>query len=535
MKRILSAAILLQSCASLLVAVELGVVPLEGDATLYDAALVVMADKYPDTTQQNFLRRFANCEAFSFFDRVQQARGKETGDCWSADTPSRLISWITPTSLQKKEHAHAVLEQLRTSVGKKLMALDREGIGSLAIVLPAALGDCCGGWGVVMRELGIVSQLATHSFSYGTKPQKPGLKQIDFVVPSSVIPGKDPAPDQVRGDKTLAALEVGQVVGRYTNLARRWGEEPSGKLTPQAWAQQASQEAGKVGCTIKILDVAQIRALGMGGVMGVGSGAAHAPVVIIVEYAPVNPIATVAIVGKGILFDSGGLQIKSGDGMLHMKYDKCGGAAALSTCMAVAALKAPVRVVAIVPAVYNKTGCDAMHPRDVLHMMNGKTVEVNHTDAEGRLILADGLHYAEKFYNPDVLIDIATLTGACHIAVGGGFTALLSNHDRLKNDLIAAGKQSGDRVWELPLEPSYRAANDSEMADLSNRPKAAYGAGTIAAGLFLENFVTKPCWAHLDIAGSAFQAPTSWYCPTGATGAGVRLLVEYIINYRCDV
>lgn len=521
MKRILSAAILLQGCVSLLAAIELGIVQLEGDATQYDAALVVMTDKYPDSSQQNFLRRFASSEAFSFFDRVQQARGKEAGDCWSADTPSRLISWITPTSPQKREHAHAVLEQLRASVGKKLMALDREGISSLAIVLPAALGDACGGWDVTMRELGIVSQLATHSFSYGTKPQKPGLKQIDFAVPAETL--------------ATAALEVGQIVGRYTNLARRWGEEPPGNLTPNAWAQQASQEAGKVGCTIKILDIVQIRALGMGGVVGVGSGAAHTPVVIVVEYAPVNPVATIAIVGKGILFDSGGLQIKPGDGMLNMKYDKCGGAAALSTCLAVAALKAPVRVVAIVPAVYNKTGCDAMHPRDVLHMMNGKTVEVNHTDAEGRLILADGLHYAEKFYNPDVLIDIATLTGACRMAVGGGFTALMSHNDRLKSDLTAAGKQSGDRVWELPLEPSYRAANETDMADISNLGKASYGAGTILAGLFLDSFVQNKCWAHLDIAASGFQAPTSWYCPAGATGAGVRLLVEYITNYRCDV
>lgn len=522
MKRILSAAVMLHSFLGYINAVELGIVQPTDDATQYNAALVVMADQYSDSAQQNFLRRFANSEAFSFFDRVQQGRGKGAGDCWSAETPSRLISWLSPSELQKNGNKEAVLEQLRTNVGKKLIAMDNDGVASLAVVLPTTLGTVCGGWDVALRELGIVAQLATHSFSYNTKPQKPRLSRVDFVVPASV------------GVDCAIALKTGQVIGRYTNLARRWGEEPSGKMTPHAWAQQVCQEAGAAGCTTKILEIGEIRALGMGGVMGVGSGAAYAPVVIIVEYAPASPTATIAVVGKGILFDSGGLQIKTGDGMLDMKYDKCGGAAAIATCLAAATLKASTRVIAIVPAVYNKTGCDAMHPRDILHMMNGKTVEVNHTDAEGRLILADGLHYAEKFYKPDVLIDIATLTGACRIAVGGGFTALMSNNDRLKRDLTAAGKQAGDRVWELPLEPSYRPAIETEMADLSNLGKGGYGAGAILAGLFLENFVQSSCWAHLDIAGSGFQAPTSWHSPRGATGAGVRLLVEYITNYRLD-
>jgi leucyl aminopeptidase len=520
MRRVLSAVLVLQGLVFVAQAVQINVWRGDGDP-VYDAAVIVLGDKRCDSEQRMFLERFVNNEGLSFFDRMLAAQGKESGDVRLPTNQSRLMSWMTLTSLPKKLKQQEILEQLRKSVGKKFQAIAREGIESVAVVLPASLGAAVGGWSVVLRELAVVAQLATHSFTYSTKTPQSRLQRIDFVVPL----------DQIDED----CLAWGNKIGHYTNLARRWGEEPAGVLTPQLWAQQAAFEAGMVGCSCTILDEGRIRELGMGGVLGVTAGSAKPPVVIVVEYAPANYKATIALVGKGIIFDSGGLQIKSGSSMLNMKYDKCGGAAALATCFAVAAIKAPIRVVAVVPAVYNKTGSNAMHARDVLHMMNGKTVEVYNTDAEGRLILADGLHYVEKFYNPDVVIDIATLTGACIVALGYDYSGLMSRNDRLKRDLIAAGNVTGDRLWELPLERSYGAANDAEMADISNCGRMAYGAGAITAGLFLENFVKNPCWAHLDIAGPSALSPTSWLGSTGTTGAGVRLLVEYITNYQVDV
>lgn len=500
-------------------AIEIGIVPAGSDMVKYDAALVVLAGSEFDVGHRSFLENVFSEDTFSFVKSVYQGRKKDQGDCWLAQTPSRLVSWLTLKELQNKT-ASEVLDCLRVSIGRRLQSLLREGLSSIAIALPREVDSFGGGWPMVLRECAVAAQLATHNFSYSTKPQNNNLKRIHFFAPNYT------------GNES--PLEWGTVIGYYTNLARRWGDEPAGSLQPQVWAQQVGVEAGRVGCSCTILDVNQIRELGMGGVLAVGAGSKNPPVVMVLDYAPANPIATIALVGKGIIFDSGGLQIKSPGGMLQMKYDKCGGAAALSACLASAALKAPVRVIAVVPAVSNKTGSDAMHPRDVLHMMNGKTVEVGNTDAEGRLILADGLHYVEKFYNPDVVIDIATLTGACVVALGGEYAGMMSRHDRLKKDLKLAGLMVGDRVWELPLERSYIPGNDAEMADLCNSPRGSYGAGAILAGLFLENFIQNPCWAHLDIAGPAMQAPTSWFGANGATGAGVRLLTEYITNYRLD-
>ena len=481
---------------------------------------MVSEERNWDEGQKQFLERFADSGALSYFQQIFQGRNKEAGDCWLPANSPRVISWITLSPAQKQISHTSLLEELRKNIGKKMGSWGLEKMGGVAVCLSDALAARAGGWEIILRELSVAVQLASHTFSYSSKQRVNKLQRVDFIVPSGV------------SDK--GGVLVGSSIGRYTNLARRWSEEPSSKLTPQVWAQEAAQEACKAGCNFKVLDVGEIRALGMGGILGVGSGAAHSPKLLVADYQPAQPEGAVALIGKGILFDSGGLQIKTGGGMLNMKYDKAGGAAALAACFAAAFLKAPVRVIAVVPAVYNKVGSDAMHPRDILHMMNGKTVEVQNTDAEGRLVLGDALHYAEKFYSPDVMIDITTLTGACVAPLGCGYAGLMSRDGRLKNDLIAAGKVVGERLWELPLEDSYKAGIDTDMADVANCGKASYGAGSIMGGLFLEQFVQTARWAHLDIAGPAMQAPTTWYEPTGATGFGTRLLIEYIINYRGD-
>ena len=520
MKRLLSAAVVLPWFVGALFSTELRLWRADLMQS-YDAAIIVLADKACDDGQRNFLKRLGNnTEALSFFDQVLKTRGKEIGEFWLPGDHNLLLTWTSLPSINQSKPQSHVLEEMRKGVGKKLRALAQDKVSSAVIILPEGLGAAAGGWKLVVKELAVATQLASYSFFLGAKQP---LKALDFV---DVV-----LPVEASCDNAFA---WGNTIGHYTNLARRWGDTPAGSLTPQLWAEQAAREAGAAGCSCTILDAGQMRALGMGGVLGVGSGAANKPVLIVLDYSPANPIATIALAGKGIIFDSGGLQIKSGASMLGMKFDKCGGAAALATCLAAAKLQAPVRVVAIVPAVYNKTGGDAMHPRDILHMMNGKTVEVNHTDCEGRLILGDALCYAEKFYNPDVIIDIATLTGACVAALGTGYSGMMSWHDRLKRDLKNAGNAVGDRVWELPFDHSYEPANASDVADISNQSRASWGAGSIMGGLFLSNFVENKCWAHLDIAGTANGVPGSWHSASGATGAGVRLLVEYITNYQVD-
>ncbi|MBM3886464.1 leucyl aminopeptidase family protein [Candidatus Dependentiae bacterium] len=491
----------------------------DDSSVTYDAVFFILNDKTSDSAQLQFLKRLGiNAETLSFCDQMTKVAEKDSGNIWLPSERPLLFSWASLPSILQKNREDA-FEQLRALVGKKLRNLIQDKIKSAVIVLPENIEGFNDARDLVIKELAIATHLATYNYSQKTN-QLPQLERIDLYAV---------------GDYAFSqSLHWGNVIGYYTNLARRWGDAPAGSLTPQLWAQEAAHEAGLAGCSSTILDVNQIRSLNMGGILGVGSGVAHQPVMIVTEYKPEKPIATIAITGKGIIFDSGGLQLKSTGGMLHMKFDKCGGAAALATCFAAAKLQAHIRVIALVPAVFNKTGSNAMHPRDILHMMNGKTVEVNNTDAEGRLILADALCYAEKFYNPDVIIDVATLTGACVAALGSAYSGLMSRDERLKRDLIKAGAVAGDRVWELPLDKIYEPANASEVADVSNCGKGAWGAGAIVAGLFLSNFVQNQRWAHIDIAGPAQDVPHSWYGASGATGAGVRLLIEYITNYRLD-
>jgi leucyl aminopeptidase len=520
MKRVVLCLGLLAQAWTAAASIEFNVCQLEAQSVAHDAVLVVVpADQRLDQSQMRFLEHFANREMLFLFDQVVRTKGKKSGTFQlPGDTPCRFI-WLT-VQASVGMATQDVLAGVRSSVGKKLIEISNDEITSLALLLPDQLVQAAGGWERVTRELAIVAHAASYSFKMGASIGEPTLARIDLAVADR--------------DAVQPAAAQGSIIGRYLNLARRWGDEPAGTFSARVWGQQLAHAAGQAGCTSTVLDVHAMRALGMGGILAVGAGSADEAALLVLEYTPKNPIATIALVGKGIIFDSGGLHLKVGSSMNNMKFDKCGGAAALAACLAVAQLNVPLRVVAIVPAVSNKTGSNAMHPRDIVRMMNGTTVEINNTDAEGRLVLADALCYAQKMYNPDVLIDIATLTGACPVALGSLYSGLMSRHDRLKNDLIAAGRASGELVWELPFDRAYEVANDSDVADLSNSPKPMWGAGASMGGLFLSKFVTTSCWAHLDIAGTAYGSTCGWLATPGATGSGVRLLVEYITNYRLD-
>ena len=240
---------------------------------------------------------------------------------------------------------------------------------------------------------------------------------------------------------------------------------------------------------------------------------------------------TIALVGKGITFDTGGISIKPSGGMEAMKDDMAGAAAVVSVIEAISHLKPAVNVIAFAPLAENMPSGTATRPGDIVRFYNGMTAEIKNTDAEGRLILADALAYAVKNYKPDIMIDMATLTGACAYALGPFFAGLLSQHDEVAEKILASSCRTGDRCWRLPMDNDFRVAIKSDAADICNTGNERYRAGTITAGFFLQNFVGKTPWAHLDIAGTAFNVPDISYYRTGGTGFGVRLLIDFVMNY----
>ena len=299
---------------------------------------------------------------------------------------------------------------------------------------------------------------------------------------------------------------------------------------PKYLADQARQMAREVGLKCTIWGPRELARAKMGAILGVARGSRNEPRLIVLEYrAPSKNAQTVCVVGKGITFDSGGISLKPPGKMDEMKFDMSGGAATLGLARAVALLKPDVNVVAIVPAAENLPGGNAYKPGDVLTSASGITIEILNTDAEGRVVLADGLHHATTF-KPDAIIDMATLTGACVVALGAHATGLMTNNAALADRVKASGEASYERVWELPMFEEYFGAVKSEIADVKNVGNAGE-AGTIAGATFLQRFVGDIPWVHLDIAGTAWTMKKTPYAPRGATGVGVRLLAHLLMNW----
>lgn len=334
-------------------------------------------------------------------------------------------------------------------------------------------------------------------------------------------------------DRTGAgkAIKLGEIVARAACRARDMANEPASHWTPSHFSEYGRQLAAAHGMTCTVLDQARLKKLGMGGIVGVNQGSACPPEMVILEYAVKPSAPTLLLVGKGLTFDSGGISLKPSAGMEEMKYDMCGGAAVLCAMQAVAQAKLKgLNLVAIVPATENLPGPAALKPGDVITQYGGKTVEVVNTDAEGRLILADALAYGIKKYKPDMVIDVATLTGAVIIGLGHHRTGLLSNDDDLCEQLLAAGARSGEPLWRLPLDPEYTKQLKSEIADLKNVGKKDGGA--ITAASFLKEFVGETPWAHLDIAGTAWDFTEKSYIPKGPSGIAVRTLFDFVRKWK---
>jgi leucyl aminopeptidase len=324
-------------------------------------------------------------------------------------------------------------------------------------------------------------------------------------------------------------IERSEIVCRGVRLARDLVTQPGNVVTTGYLADTARELADRHGLECRIFEQSELEMLGMNALVGVGKGAAEPPRLIVLEYSGAGAKGRpVVLVGKGITFDSGGISIKPGAGMEEMKTDMAGAAAVLGTMAAAAGLKLPVNLVGIVPTAENMPDGKAYKPGDLLKSLSGTTIEITNTDAEGRLVLCDALHFAQQ-YQPAALIDLATLTGACVVALGHEASGLMGSDQRLIDALKGAGERCGERLWQLPLWDEYGEAMKSDIADLKNASASRDG-GSITAGWFLKQFVGQTRWAHLDIAGTAWSKTARPYCPKGATGVGVRLLIEYLLG-----
>ena len=320
------------------------------------------------------------------------------------------------------------------------------------------------------------------------------------------------------------AAKTGQAIGNGMALTRELGNLPGNICTPTHLANEAKKLGKAAGIKVTVLDQKRLEALKMGSFLSVAKGSRQPPKLIVMEYhGSKKPGHPIVLVGKGITFDSGGISIKPGAAMDEMKFDMCGAASVFGTLRAVAELKLPINVVGIVPTCENLPDGNANKPGDIVTSMSGQTIEILNTDAEGRLILCDALTYSEKF-KPKAVIDIATLTGACVIALGKQACGLLGNDQALIDKLLSAGNKSADRAWQLPIWEEYQEQLKSNFADMANI--GGREAGTITAACFLSRFAKKFKWAHLDIAGVAWDSGNS----KGATGRPVPLLVNYLIG-----
>lgn len=332
--------------------------------------------------------------------------------------------------------------------------------------------------------------------------------------------------DSIAENAVKKGMLKGKSVARHINGARYIAHLPANHFTPEEFVSRSREIAKENKLKVTVFDEPKLKKLGMNGILSVCEGSDKKAKMILIDYKPVGATKTLAIVGKGLTFDSGGISIKPSGDMHEMKYDMCGAAAAIHAIGAIAAQKSKIRVVAAIGAAENMPDAKAIKPGDVYTAYNGLTVEVQNTDAEGRLVLGDVLSYVSEKIKPDFMVDLATLTGAVIIALGHEAAAVMSNSSDLVNSIKAASLESDDRIWEFPLWDEYGEDLKSDIADLKNIA-GGRGAGSITAAMYLKNFVDESIpWAHIDIAGAAWRKKASGTQSNGPTGYGVRLLVE---------
>jgi leucyl aminopeptidase len=341
------------------------------------------------------------------------------------------------------------------------------------------------------------------------------LARIDLVVPLKTKQAFRGLPGRV------------ETVCYGTLRAREWVNMPANEKPPAVLARMMAAAARQSGLSVQVLPEKELRRLKMGALLAVSAGSENPPALIVLQHKTRDRRRPVALVGKGVTFDSGGLNIKTGESLPDMKADMAGAAAVAAVLIAAAVLKVKRNLVGVIPLVENMISGRATRPGDIVTSFGGKTVEIGNTDAEGRLILIDAMAYAVERFKPETLIDVATLTGACVVALGERIAGVFASEEALQAEILAAGRRTHERCWPLPLPEDYKELLKSSYADINNMPSTRWG-GAISAALFLSEFVGDTRWAHIDIAGPGYLRKASAYCGPGGTGFGVRLLLDWL-------
>jgi leucyl aminopeptidase len=406
--------------------------------------------------------------------------------------------------------------ELRRAVGAAIRHLKSKSIKEAAVWLDES--EAGAGYVSAAVEGAILADFETDRY----KTEKKDKKSLDaFTV---ALAGGGPHHE--------AAVERGRILGEAQNFAREMANEPSNRLTPLALAEYARRMAEEFGLEYEVLDRDRMAQLGMGSLLGVAMGSAEPPVLIILRYQPASPhdgSTHLGLVGKGVTFDTGGISIKPADGMEKMKYDMSGGAAMIGAMRALAQLKPAIPVTALIPAVENMPGSKAQRPGDIVTSLSGKTIEVINTDAEGRLILADAITYAQRL-GCTHLVDAATLTGAVVVALGHIHVGLFANDDALRERVMLAALAEGERMWHMPLDDDYKDYLKSAFADLPN-VGGRYG-GAVTAAMFIKEFADPTPWVHLDIAGTAWLDEGKPFMAKGPTGVPLRTMVRLAMDWQ---
>ena len=427
-----------------------------------------------------------------------------------------LLLGLGPRHQAEQSLPHRGFEPLRAAAGKAARAAQKAKAARLAVVAPRIPGL----WAGAARALAEGALLGAYRFDRYKSEKKRGAPQALAVVLS---------PGQERSREVREAFELGKAVARAANWARDLVNEPPLACTPSRLAQAARDLAREAGLACEVRGPRDIAALRMGMFLGVTRGSAEEPRLVRLSWIPKGPPAKkppLLLVGKAITFDSGGLSLKPTESMVEMKTDMAGSAAVLGAMRVVAMLKPPFPVHALVGACENMPGGHAFKPSDVLTACNGKTVEVVNTDAEGRLVLGDVLAWGVSAWKPAAVLDLATLTGSCVVALGHTTAGAFGADGEVMDELLAAARAAGEDVWRLPLTESLKEQLKSEVADLKNTGERWGGA--ISAAWFLKEFVGETPWVHLDIAGPASASKERGYFAKGGTGVGIRTLVEFI-------
>jgi leucyl aminopeptidase len=423
--------------------------------------------------------------------------------------------WLVIVGLGKKDAM--TLERLRRLAGvsaKAARQLGRNFATNIHLLCPGSAYDNA-------KAVTTGTILGLYQFTKYKTQDVDKIKTIDNIV---LLDTEKQKPELTRG------CNEAQVIADSVNIARDLVDAPPAELTPRQLAQEAKRICKAVGCSVDTWDRKDLEKKGMNAILGVSRGSDQEPQFIIIEYGPKKQ-KPIVLAGKGITYDTGGLSIKTPyTSMVNMKGDMAGAAAVIATLRAAALLKMQQRIIGLIPAAENAINGNAQKPDDIIKSFNGKTIEVINTDAEGRLVLADTVAYAETL-QPQAIIDLATLTGACLVALGYLHAGLFTRNETLLQRLEAASQATGDLLWRMPMTEEYAEALKSDVADIRNLGKDSY-AGAIMGAVFIQSFVEKTPFAHIDIAGPAFLAEEKEYSPKQGTGFGVRLLVDMLQKWE---